>query len=197
MPSEFRTLPTLAALCAALATSGCARTQLDASIADSFGGADMTSELDFWDQLALQNAVSNRDALHALLLTFELLPESGADDEEKREDGETAPTGDFETELDIAHRRGWIGPETSLVPNETAQVGWIARAMCMEAGIEGGVNMRLFGPIPRYALRELHHQRLLSSKSENQAISGLELLAAIGRIEDRRTGLVSMPRQDF
>ncbi len=198
MRSEFRAILLLIGLSASLQLCGCTRTMLEASIADTYGGADVTSELDFWDELAMQDAVSNRDALHALLLTFEVLPESDADHEEMEEaDADAEPSAGFDAELAIARQRGWIGANEALIANETAQIGWMARAMCIEAGIEGGVNMHLFGPIPRYALRELNYEGLMGSKSENQALSGLELMATIGRIQDRRTGLVSAPRQDF
>lgn len=181
-----------------LLSCGCTRTVLDASVADTLGGSDVTSELDFWDALAEQSAVTNRDALHALLLTFEALPTTNANHEEKGEGdaGETQP-GAFDAELATARQRGWIGESDALVANQTAPVGWIARAICIEAGIEGGLNMHLFGPTPRYALRELKYERLMNTKSENQALSGLELIATIGRVQDRRTGLVSAPRQDF
>lgn len=198
MRSEFRAFLLFIGLSASLPLGGCARTMLEASIADTHGGADVTSELDFWDALAMQDAVSNRDALHALLLTFDLLSESDADHEEMEEaDANAEPPAGFDAELTTARQRGWIGATDALIANETAQVGWMARAICIEAGIEGGVNMRLFGPIPRYALRELTYEGLMGSKSENQALSGLELMATIGRIGDRRTGLASAPRQDF
>lgn len=103
----------------------------------------------------------------------------------------------FDAKVALARERGWIAEDAAMIANETARVGWVARAVCLEAGIDGGLSMRLFGPIPRYALRELTYERLLGTKSENQALSGLELIATIGRVQDRRTGLVSAPRQDF
>lgn len=186
------------ALASALLLGGCARTLLDASVADTHGGTDATAELDFWDGLATQNAISNRDALHALLLTFDLLPEAAAESEDNEGDaaGAVSAAG-FEAELQMARQRGWFTEDEQPMANETAQAGWIARAICVEADIKGGVNMRLFGPIPRYALRELEWEGLMDRKSENQALSGIELMATIGRVQDRRTGLVSVPRQDF
>lgn len=176
---------------------GCARSVREASVADTLGGVDMMAELDFWDQLAAQDAVTNHDALHALLLTFEFLSEEGAVHEGERVGAALQGGADFEAKAGFARSRGWIPAGGTLVADETTQAGWIARAICLEAGIEGGLNMRLFGPVPRYALRELTYERLMGSKSENQALSGLELIATLGRVQDRRTGLVSAPRQDF
>lgn len=198
MRSEMVKALSAGALALALLPTGCTRTLLESSVADAHGGVDATSELDFWDELAMCSAVSNRDALHAMLLTFDLLSDTAAESEDQ--EGEAAqpdsPAG-FEAELQIARQRGWFANDDEPMANETAQAGWIARAICLEAGIEGGVNMRLFGPIPRYALRELEWEGLMDTKSQNQALSGLELMATIGRVQDRRTGLVSVPRQDF
>jgi len=188
------------AWCAAamLLTVGCTRTVREASVADTLSAADATTELDFWDELSMQDAVTNHDALHALMLTFGFLTEDGADDEgvEGGDLDDAGPAG-FDAKVAFAQQRGWIGADEALIANETAQVGWIARAICLEAGVEGGLSMHLFGPIPRYALRELTYERIMPTKSENQALSGLELIATVSRVQDRRTGLVSAPRQEF
>lgn len=188
----------VAALAAALLLPACGRTVREASVADTRSALDVTSELDFWDDLAMQDAVTNHDALHALILAFDLLSEAAADHENEggAEAAAPAPLA-FDTKVALARERGWIAEDAVLTANETARVGWVARAVCLEAGIDGGLSMRLFGPIPRYALRELTYERLMGTKSENQALSGLELIATIGRVQDRRTGLVSAPRQDF
>ncbi len=187
-----------AALAAALLAAGCGRTVREASVADTHSALDPTNELDFWDELAMHDAVTNHDALHALMLAFNLLSETPAEGEDEggAEVAAPAPLA-FDAKVALARERGWIEADGVLVANETARVGWVARAICLEAGIDGGLSMRLFGPIPRYALRELTYERLMATKSENQALSGLELIATIGRVQDRRTGLVSAPRQDF
>ena len=126
--------------------AACGRTTLQASVADKHGKAGGTAEMDFWDGLASARAVSNHDALHALLLSFEV------------------KTGDgFAPRLAEAKRRGWV--KDDLVANETAKVGWVARAVCIEAGIQGGLTMRLAGPAPRYAVRELNHRQWLPNMS--------------------------------
>ena len=57
-------------LCCVLLAAACARTTLQSSVADKYGGTKPTEEMDFWDGLAVQPAVSNRDAIHALCLSF-------------------------------------------------------------------------------------------------------------------------------
>lgn len=187
----------LAVFATVACSAGCARTLRESSVADTLGGVDVMTELDFWDELAAEDAVTNHDALHALLLTFGLFAEEGAVDEGEGEGAVLHGGADFEAKVGLAQLRGWIPAGRDFIAEETAQAGWIARAICLEAGIEGGLNMRLFGPIPRYALRELTYERLMGTKSENQTLSGLELIATVGRVQDRRTGLVSAPRQDF
>jgi len=50
--------------------------------------------------------------------------------------------------------------------------------------IKGGLTMRVLGPTPRYAVRELQGQGLLPPSSPQQFLSGAELLGIIGRAED-------------
>jgi hypothetical protein len=147
-------------------------------VADEHGGTGEFAEMDFWDGLATARAVSNHDALHALLLSF------------------AAPTeGGFAARLAEAKKRGWV--EEDLVANETAKVGWIARAVCIEAGIKGGLTMRVAGPAPRYAVRELNYREWLPNMSPDQAISGMQLISLLSSVEDERKGGPDVPREDL
>lgn len=161
-----------------LLLTACARTTLKSSVAETHTGTDATSELDFWDGLAKCPAVSNTDALHALLLST---AQSGATHEER---------------VKAARAREWIGTE-ALPANETARVGWVARAICLECKIKGGVNMRLFHSPPRYAVRELNYRGWLPNMSEQQTISGLQLIALLGKAEDYRKDITDRPREDL
>lgn len=171
-----------ALLCAlALALpAACARSTLEGSVADEHGATDATTELDFWDGLATQTMVSNHDALHALLLYF---------------GGKERPT-DYAGRLRAAQKKGWVREGATMPPNETARVGWIARAICMEAGIEGGLTMRAIGPHERYAVRELNYMGWLPEMSGQQSISGGQLLAVLGRADDYRAGRSDKPKGD-
>jgi hypothetical protein len=41
----------------------------------------------------------------------------------------------------------------------------------------------VFGPVPRYAVRELAYRGYLPESSEAQAISGLRLIALLSKVE--------------
>jgi len=161
--------------------AACARTTLQASVVDEHGGTDEFAEMDFWDGLAEADLVSNHDALHALLLYY----------------GDAGASSDFPSRLAAARERGWVDPERPLPENETARVGWIARAVCLEAGIEGGLTMRVFGPSERYSLRELNYLGWLPNMSRHQAVSGPQLIALLSRAEDYVAGSPKVPREDL
>lgn len=173
-----------AILCCALLAAACGRTTLQSSVADKHGGPKPTEEMDFWDGLATTPAVSNRDAIHALWLSFG-----------QRAQGERM---DWETELKGAEQRGWIRADVPLKPNETARVGMIARVVCKEADIRGGATMRVFGPVERYAVKELNHMAWLPEMTASQSISGAQLIAVLSKAEDRRRGRESGgPKEDM
>ncbi|MBI1849392.1 MAG: hypothetical protein HYR85_03505 [Planctomycetes bacterium] len=161
----------MAAIVVVACGGGCARTLVQHSSADAHTRLDATSELDFWDELAQAPAVSNRDALHAIALEYKLLG--------------TGAEPNFESELRLARERNWVSGSDELVSSETASVGWIARAVCLESGIDGGLTMRLVGPVPRYAVRELAYLGFIPQTSEWQPISGLRLIALLSKAERR------------
>ena len=144
-----------------LVATGCARATLKASVAQKHAGADMS--LEFWDELAKVPSVSNRDALHAVMLSV-----AGAPDVEG-----------FKAELKLAQERGWVSG--ALAPEETAKVGWIAKGVCIETGIKGGLTMRVFGPSARYCVRDLNGRGWLPNMSTAQTISGLQLVALLSK----------------
>jgi len=135
-------------------------------VAEQHKGTDEFAEMNFWDGLAEVRAVSNNDALHALLISF----------------GQSQ--GTFGARLAAARKRGWIAKDRELPANTTAEVGWIAKAVCIEAKIKGGLTMRVFGPKERYAVRELNHLGWLPNMSRTQAISGLKLIGLLSEAED-------------
>lgn len=157
----------------------CQRTMLKSSLVDA-GGNDEFAEMDFWDGLAEARVVSNHDALHAMLLSF------GGD-----------KADDYAGRLAAAKKRKWIAEDDTPPANETARIGWVARAACIEAGIKGGLTMHLIGPDERYAVHELNYMGWLPKMSVNQAISGMQLIALLGAIEDAEQGGPDKPREDL
>jgi hypothetical protein len=169
-----------ALLCCALLAAGCARTTLKASVADAHAGTEPTVEMDFWDGLLAAPQVSNRDAIHALVLSFGGAP------------------GGWAPELKVAKERGWVKENEDLQPNETARVGMIARAVCIEAKIKGGLTMRVFGPSERYAVHELNAMGWLPGLTPSQSIPGPQLFAVLSKAEDRMAGKTGRgPKEDM
>lgn len=169
----------LAALAALVALGGCGRTTLKASLVEDHGERTATSELDFWDEMVRRRAVTNHDALHALILSFT---------------GKTPTT--YEARLELAQGRRWLPADETPPRNETARVGWIARAVCLETGLRGGLTMRVFGPRERYAVKELNYLQWLPNMSPQQAVSGLQLIALLSNAEDFTENRPVAPQED-
>ncbi len=159
MRSEWM-IRALAIGCTALALAGCNadRTVAEASLVDD--PAMLQDETEFLDGLSTQYTVTNHDALHALILL--------ADQED--------PFETYEDRVATAKDRGWLNAKWDQPANQSAQIGDIAQAVCVITGIEGGVTMRLFGPSPRYATRELIYLEVIPDRSERQSVRGLEFL---------------------
>ncbi|MGD9692556.1 MAG: hypothetical protein AB7G17_11095 [Phycisphaerales bacterium] len=155
----------LVALAATTILTGCARTLSESSAVDAHANDDGA----FWTALESQRTLTNHDALHGLFLLAD-----GAD---------THAT--YEERVASARDRQWISAkEPNPVANESISVGRVASAAARIAEIKGGLSMRLAGPTPRYATRELVYMGLLPDRTENQSMSGLEFLDLIGRMED-------------
>jgi len=170
----------LALLLPLLLTVACTRTTLKASLVEEQGTRDEFVEMDFWDGLAVQRIVTNHDALHALILSFT----------------KSNPTT-YEERLKLAHHRGWIKPEEIPPANESARIGWIAKAVCIECKIKGGLTMRLIGVHERYAVNELNFLEWLPNMSRHQAVSGLQLVALLGSAEDYVEQSAPAPKEDW
>jgi hypothetical protein len=161
-------------LAAVFTLGGCAlfeRTVHEDSAVDALGSFD--DELDFWDEIASRHSVTNNDALHGLLLAAGAENNAAADDD-----------GSFARRLRLAQERGWIDEDAELVANETATVGLMAMATCEILAMDGSVSAWLFGRSPRTCTRELVHRRMIPPRTENQALTGLEFIDLVGRIED-------------
>jgi hypothetical protein len=170
----------LALLLPLVLAAACTRTMLKASLVNEHGTRDEFVEMDFWDGLAEQRMVTNHDALHALILSFT----------------KSNPTT-YEQRLELAHRRGWIKAEAIPPANESARIGWIAKAVCIEADIKGGLTMRMLGARERYAVNELNFRGWLPNMSRNQAVSGLQLVALLSSAEDYVERNPTQPKEDW
>jgi len=160
-----------------LLLAGCARTRLSTSVVET----TRDDEMAFWAAIAKQRAVSNHDALYALLKTFDV----------------RTGIADYPARVAAARSRGWIGKTEDPLPRETARTGWIAKVVCIETGIKGGATMRLFGPSERYAVHELNYREWLANMTPQQSMSGLQLIALLGEAEDHLTGAPETNPEDL
>lgn len=156
------------ALAILLLLGGCARSRVETSLAAPVAQGDVNAELDFWDALGERLLISNDEAFHGLLLFAD-----GAD-----------PRASYAERLKAARERGWVAADFDEDGNMAMQRGAVARAICVQCGIEGGVMMRVAGPVPRYATRELQYLGMMGNGSEQQAISGREFMGMISKAQD-------------
>src|SRR5262249_34540005 len=124
--------------------------------------------LDFWDALSSRPLVSNDEGFHGLLLFVD-----GSD-----------PTDTYQARLEAARARGWIESSWDEPGDLSMQRGTLARAIAVHCKIEGGVMMRILGPNPRYATRELQYLGMMGGGPQQQAISGREFMGALSKAQD-------------
>ena len=143
---------------------GCERQLTTTSVVERYRSGD--EEVEFFEELKDSMVVSNEDALHALYLL--------ADGEDYWDT--------YADRVAEAQRRRWIPTSFSEPSTESAEVGWIATASCRIAGLDGGVSMRIWGPIPRYAVRELRNSHILIGKQESMSFTGAEFVDFLTRL---------------
>lgn len=160
----MRSRATLLALLV-LALVGCKPYVMERSAVDEFPRADQ--ELDFLAAVEKMPAVTSNDALHAFLLL---------------QDGDDTAR-DYAGRLAEGVRRGWIPAGHAQAADEVAKVGWLATAGCVVMQVKGGLTMRLVGPIPRYATKELVYMEILPLRTENQVLTGSEFVDYLNRLE--------------
>lgn len=156
---------------------GCERATVTTSSVEKFN--DKATEIEFFEDLERSHVVSNNDALHALFIFAD------------KSDGWVT----YDERVAEAKRRMWLSDWFDEPSTESAQVGWIATAACRITGIRGGLTMRVVGPIPRYAVRELTHGDILIAKKESQSFSGLEFVDFLTRL-GRMSKLLGGDTQD-
>jgi len=164
--SAAASLFALALLAGSVTLTGCARTVADSSFVEREGLRE--DELEFLAQLEHAPVVTNDDALHGLLLF------------QRGED----PFESYEARAEEARRLGWI-PLRGDVPraNESVKIGTVSVAVARIAGLKGGLTMRVLGPTPRAATKELIYLGVLPDRTENQALTGPEFIEFLGRAD--------------
>ena len=148
-----------------LALAGCKPYVMSSSAVDTYGKADQ--EIDFLAAVEKMPAVTNNDALHAFLLL---------------QDGDDT-FGDYAGRVKEGVRRGWLSSGEPRLANEAARVGWMATAGCVVMNVKGGLTMRVIGPAPRYATKELVYMEILPLRTENQVLTGSEFVDYLNRLQ--------------
>jgi hypothetical protein len=148
--------------------SGCHTASVDDPLTVQTGGNDVDAQMEFWHRLPEQRVASNDDAMHALLLFVD-----GSD-----------PAADYDARVETLKQRNMLPADFNGTPKQAVKRGTVAVALARALQIKGGLTMRLFGPSPRYAVRELQYMNLFPPSSPQQTFSGQELLGIIGRAED-------------
>jgi hypothetical protein len=156
----------------ALLTAGCQTARVKQPLTHELGGNDPNEQLEFWNRLAQQTVTSNDDAFHGLLLYL---------------DGDD-PADDYAGRVQALKSRKMLPAGFDQQPEQAIERGTLAVALLKALDIKGGLMLRVLGPTPRYAVRELVFMELYPPSSPRQTFSGAEFLGIIGKIEDYQRG---------
>jgi hypothetical protein len=151
---------------------GCQSPRAGKPLAKELAGSDADAQMNFWHAMADEAIATNDQAFHALLLYLD-----------NKDDCADYAARVTELKQRQLLRAGFDQPADGGVTR-----GTLAVALMHILGERGGVTTRVFGPSPRYAVRELMFLNVLPPSTPNQAVSGNELVGIIGRLEDYQRG---------
>jgi hypothetical protein len=155
-----------------IAVCGCAAPRMGKPLPAAVAGSEPEAQLEFWHALADEPIASNDAAFHGLLLYAD-----GKDD-----------ARDYAGRVATLKARKML-PGNFNEPAEAAvRRGVLAVAILRVVQERGGLTMRVIGPMPRYAVRELQFMGLYPPSTPNQSFSGNEFLGIIGKLEDYQRG---------
>ena len=160
--------PAIFALLFASILGGCQTAQVKSPVTLKYSDNDPDIQLNFWHELADRKVTCNDDAFHALLLFID-----GKDD---------AKT--YDQRVSTLKSRGLLQESFNQPANLAVTRGVLAVAIVKYAGIKGGWVTHVFGPSPRYAVKELVYDGILPPSSPQQTFSGSEFVGVIGALED-------------
>jgi hypothetical protein len=167
-----RMLALVCALALGLSLVGCQRSQVTDGPALDHTPGDTAAEMAFWHDLADRPLTSNNEAFHGLILFIE-----GQD-----------PNQSYQDRVIWLMERGYIPQGFPGKANDAVERGTVASIVCQILKIKGGLTMRVIGPHPRYALRELVSLRIMQPGSTQQGMSGIEFVGIMGRAEEYQEG---------
>jgi hypothetical protein len=157
-------------------TCGCQTPRAGKPLTAELAGSDADAQLEFWHELTDETITTNDHAFHGLLLYLD-----GKDD-----------SADYAGRVATLKSRKMLPrhfdePATAAVRRGTLAVA-IMRVLKQHGGVTETVITPLFGPIPRYAVRELMFINVYPPSTPNQSFSGNEFVGIIGRVEDFQRG---------
>ncbi|MGD0389407.1 MAG: hypothetical protein ABSC42_10685 [Tepidisphaeraceae bacterium] len=155
--------------------AGCQTAHVNSSLTAKFSGNDADAQLNFWHELANRHLTSNDEALHGLLLYAD-----------GRDDANT-----YDKRVATLKSRGLLAASFSEPANDAIRRGDLAVAIVNLLGIKGGWVMHIFGPTPRYAVRELVYAGIFPPSSPQQTFSGAEFVGVIGKLDDYQQPVVA------
>ena len=159
---------TIATLPVLLGAAGGSTIHVADPLTSNLAANDEDTQMEFWHTLNGRKITSNDEAFHGLILFIE-----GQDD-----------AADYAGRVEWLNEREMLPRDFDLPSNEAVRRGTMAVAISRILEIKGGLVMRVFGPSPRYATRELQYLNILPPSSPHQTLSGMEFVGLIGRIED-------------
>ena len=156
-------------LAAAVGLTGCsASMEVAEPLTVKHAGSDADSQMEFWHTLTERKITSNDEAFHAALLLF-----YGEDE-----------SVDFNQRVDHLKERGFIGPDFNGKANEAVRRGTLAVIIANGLDIKRGLLASTFPYSERYAHRELQYNGMYPQGSPQQPLSGGQVVAIVGRMED-------------
>ncbi len=156
-------------LAAMTSLSACTRTMVREPLSIDGPKADAdAAALEFWHSLPGKSAVSNNEGLHGLILFAD-----GKD-----------PSENYDQRVAYAKEKGWLTQSFNEPGDMVMQRGTLAKAIAVATDIKGGVMMRVTNSSGRYAARELQYLGIMAESTEQQALSGLDYVGVISKIQD-------------
>jgi hypothetical protein len=153
-------------LCAIL--GGCSSVPAGKSVVSDLSKNPDDTEVQFWHDMESRPMATNDDAFHGLLLYL---------------DGSDA-SSDYDARVATLKQRQLLPADFHGGEDDAIERGTLAVVLVKALHLKGGLSMRLFGPLPRYAVRELEYRNIFPDSSENQLFSGAEFVGIMGRVED-------------
>lgn len=151
-----------------LGAAGCQSARVANPLTKTMSGNDPSQQMDFLHTLADRNITSNDEAFHGLVLFLD-----GSD-----------PAGDYAARVALLRTRKMLPAGFDQSADHAVERGTLAVALVRALSIKGGLTMRVLGPSPRYAVRELQYLDIYPPSSPNQTFKGSEFLSILSKAED-------------